>query len=250
MHRDPPKHLQNGSAGITREKEVIAACSLRLFSRLDLQVKHVIYILQYILQLNHLKTHSTAPLMPHCIFAHAIHHSPPLTLTCRTAHYSQRYRHNPNSIGGVRFTSSPLLSESQDHTQFATPSSQSPFGARWSTASPLLSESQPASTNDHLRERDRVRHAEVHARDPREYIAHVLAVYEADPSALIEADSHRYHGNPSASIDVVIQRYNASPATHIDDVLERYRDNIEEARTAARERAQKYRMALQILSCD
>jgi hypothetical protein len=44
-----------------------------------------------------------------------------------------------------------------------------------------------------------VRHAEAYARDPREYIAHVLAAYDADPS-LSEADSHRYHSYPFVRI--------------------------------------------------
>ena len=36
-----------------------------------------------------------------------------------------------------------------------------------------------------------------------------------------------------------MQRFNASRCSYIDDVLERYRDNIDEARAAARERARK-----------
>jgi hypothetical protein len=46
---------------------------------------------------------------------------------------------------------------------------------------------------------DQVRHAEAYARDPREYITHVLAAYDADPS-LSEADSHRYHSYPFVRI--------------------------------------------------
>ena len=108
----------------------------------------------------------------------------------------QRSRHDHNVAEYGLRAASPLLSESQERTQFTTPSWQSPFGVRRSTAlriSTCVDQWPPWWA------RDRVRHAEAYARDPREYIAHVLAAYDADPS-LSEADSHRYHSYPFVRI--------------------------------------------------